>query len=54
MARRLWANGPNGKTPVNAERLNGMEDDIEEALSGTITPDPDDPGFFLIGATNGV
>lgn len=54
MPNRIWADGPNGQTPLNATRLNGMETDIETALSGTITPDPDDPGFFLIGATDGV
>lgn len=47
--KRIWANGPNGRTPVNAERLNGMEDDITQALEGRVKPDPDNPGFYLIG-----
>lgn len=52
--RRTWADGPNGKTPINATRLNALETDLTLALDGSVTPDPDNPGFYLIGApTNG-
>lgn len=50
MARRLWANGLIGNTPLTAARLNSLEDDVEAALlalarnpeaifSGTVTRD---------------
>jgi hypothetical protein len=35
MARRVWHDGIFGNTPLSAERLNQMEDDIEQALSQT-------------------
>jgi lysophospholipase L1-like esterase len=28
--KQIWANGPSGNTPINADRLNHMEDGIEE------------------------
>lgn len=42
MARRIWKNGAEGGTPLNADNLNGMEDDIEAAgkyqlTIGTVT-----------------
>lgn len=32
MAKRLWADGQTGNTPLTAARLNAQEDDIEAAL----------------------
>lgn len=32
MARRTWANGIIGNTPLNAARLNDLEEDLEAAL----------------------
>ena len=32
MARRTWANGVIGGTPLDASRLNDLEDDLETAL----------------------
>ncbi|UXM90961.1 hypothetical protein [Paenarthrobacter sp. JL.01a] len=32
MARRNWNNGVIGNTPLSAERLNSLEDDLEAAL----------------------
>lgn len=32
MARRNWTNGVIGNTPLSAERLNSLEDDLEAAL----------------------
>ena len=32
MARRTWADGSTGNTPLNAARLNALEADIENAL----------------------
>lgn len=33
MARRIWNNGAEGGTPLNATNLNAMEDDIEASLN---------------------
>lgn len=44
MARRVWANGSEGGTPINAANLNGMEDDIEAALSYRLTMGTIDTG----------
>lgn len=52
MPRRNWANGIVGNTPLNAARLNSLEDDLEAALvqlarspealfSGTVTRNTD-------------
>lgn len=52
MPRRNWANGIVGNTPINAARLNSLEDDLEAALvqlarspealfSGTVTRNAD-------------
>ena len=52
MARRTWADGQTGATPLNAARLNALEADIEAALltlartpeamfTGTVTRDAD-------------
>ncbi len=32
MTRRNWTNGVIGNTPLSAERLNSLEDDLEAAL----------------------
>lgn len=32
MAKRNWANGVLGNTPLTAERLNALEDDLEAAM----------------------
>lgn len=32
MARRNWADGALGNTPLNASRLNALEDDLDAAL----------------------
>lgn len=50
MPNRTWADGQAGNTPLNAARLNGIETDIQAALDGSVIPDPDNPGFYLIGA----
>lgn len=33
MVRRIWQNGAEGGTPLNATNLNALEDDVEQALS---------------------
>lgn len=40
MARRNWNNGVIGNTPLSAERLNDLEDDLEAALL-QLARDPD-------------
>lgn len=32
--KQIWQNGPGGGTPINADRLNHMEDGIESAATG--------------------
>ena len=50
MAKRTWADGQNGNTPLNAARLNALETDLDAALvqlardpsqlfAGAVTPD---------------
>ena len=47
MARkRTWANGAVGNTPLNAERLNAMEDDLDAALVQAAA----DPSALFAGA----
>lgn len=47
MARkRTWANGATGNTPLNAERLNALEDDLDDALVQAAA----DPSALFAGA----
>lgn len=47
MARkRTWANGATGNTPLNAERLNSLEDDVDAALVQAAA----DPSALFAGA----
>ena len=59
MARRIWANGQPGNTPLTAQRLNEMEDDIERALAGSsasatnLQLDTDGIPYYELGAVGG-
>ena len=33
MAKRTWADGQTGNTPLNAARLNALENDLDAALT---------------------
>ena len=48
MAKRTWADGQTGNTPLNAARLNALESDLEAALTALAAV----PEALFSGAVN--